>query len=53
MASPQVRTTNGQNGKPYSLEEFTSWLVDSCERQQLAVTITNPAVLADIATLLR
>lgn len=53
MASLQAHTAVRRIEKSYSREEFTSWLVDSCERQQLAVTITNPAVLADIATLLR
>ncbi len=53
MASLQAHTADQRIEKSYSREEFTSWLVDSCERQQLAVTITNPAVLADIATLLR
>ncbi|MGB3229768.1 MAG: hypothetical protein WBB57_02400 [Mycobacterium sp.] len=53
MASLQARTAGRQTEKSYSREEFTAWLVQSCERQQVAVTITNPAVLADIATLLR
>lgn len=53
MASPQAHTADTGTQKSYSREEFTAWLVDSCERQHLAVTITNPAVLADIATLLR
>lgn len=53
MASRQARTVERKSEKTYSRDEFTSWLVQSCERQQLAVTITNPAVLADIATLLR
>jgi hypothetical protein len=53
MASPRPQTIDAHTQKSYSREEFTAWLVDSCERQQLAVTITNPSVLADIATLLR
>lgn len=53
MASVQAPTADRKSEKSYSREEFTAWLVQSCERQQLAVTITNPAVLADIATLLR
>ena len=53
MANPQAHVSNHQSEKSYSREEFTAWLVQSCERQQLAVTITNPAVLADIATRLR
>lgn len=38
---------------PYSSEEFTAWLTQSCQRQQVPVTITNPAVLATVAALLR
>lgn len=53
MASSEVHNADRPNEKFYSREEFTEWLIQSCERQQLAVTITNPAVLADIATLLR
>ncbi|CQA07717.1 Uncharacterised protein [Mycobacteroides abscessus] len=53
MASREVRSADRQTGKSYSRQEFTAWLVESCERQHVAVTITNPAVLADIATLLR
>ncbi len=53
MASPQAHATGRQREKSYSHEEFTAWLVQSCERQQLPVTITNPAVVADIAVLLR
>lgn len=53
MASRQARTADRQSERSYSREEFAAWLIQSCERQQLAVTITNPAVLADIATLLR
>ncbi len=37
----------------YSQEEFNVWLTESCRRQHLPVIITNPAVLANIATLLR
>lgn len=47
MASVQAYTADGRNEKYYSRDEFTAWLTQSCERQQLAVTITNPAVLAD------
>jgi hypothetical protein len=32
--------------------EFIAWLTGSCERQNLAVTVTDPAVIARIATLL-
>lgn len=53
MASPQAHATGGQREKSYTHAEFTAWLVQSCERQQLAVTVTNPAILADIAILLR
>ncbi len=34
-------------------DEFTAWLTASCERQALSVTVTDPATLAAIATLLR
>lgn len=53
MVNPQAPIGNSQTEKSYSDEEFIAWLVDSCERQHVAVTITNPGVLADIATLLR
>ncbi|WP_343577699.1 hypothetical protein [Mycobacterium sp.] len=33
--------------------EFTAWLIASCERQALPVTVTDPSTLAAIATLLR
>jgi hypothetical protein len=33
--------------------EFTAWLIASCERQDVPVTITDPTALAAIATLLR
>lgn len=39
--------------KSYSRAEFVEWLTESCRRQHLPVTITNPSILADIATLLR
>jgi hypothetical protein len=32
--------------------EFIAWLTASCERQGLPVTVTDPAVIARIATLL-
>lgn len=53
MASIQAHNAGQKSEKCYSREEFTVWLVESCERQQLPVTVTNPSVLADIATLLR
>ncbi|BBZ08799.1 hypothetical protein MDOR_29680 [Mycolicibacterium doricum] len=53
MASIHKGNAERRIEKSYSREEFTAWLVESCERQQLAVTITNPAILPDIATLLR
>lgn len=52
MASCPAHATSQKIEKSYSREEFTAWLIQSCERQQLSVTITNPAVLADVATLL-
>ena len=33
--------------------ELIAWLTASCERQNLAVTVTDPTTLAAIATLLR
>lgn len=53
MASFPAHAASQRSEKSYSREEFTAWLIKSCERQQLAVTIANPAILADIATLLR
>ena len=38
---------------PYSREEFTQWLTESCQRQHVPVTITNPALLTKIAVLLQ
>ncbi|MBS4729882.1 hypothetical protein MSM1_16525 [Mycobacterium sp. SM1] len=38
---------------PATRDEFTAWLVGSCQRQNLPVTITDPTLLATIATLLR
>ncbi|GLV09204.1 MULTISPECIES: hypothetical protein [Mycobacterium] len=32
--------------------EFIAWLTASCERQGLSVTVTDPAVIARIATLI-
>ncbi|MGV0770825.1 hypothetical protein [Mycobacterium syngnathidarum] len=52
MANPHASALVA-NETPYSREEFTTWLTESCERQQVPVTITNPAVLATIAVLLR
>ncbi|GFP51822.1 hypothetical protein MKANGN_57000 [Mycobacterium kansasii] len=53
MANAQARTVCRKNKKTYSREEFSAWLIESCERQQLPVTIADPTVLTDIATLLR
>ena len=53
MGNPEAAISNRKTEQSYSDAEFKAWLVDSCERQHVAVTITNPAVLADIATLLR
>ncbi|SKD28435.1 Uncharacterised protein [Mycobacteroides abscessus subsp. massiliense] len=36
----------------YDPLEFTAWLTDSCERQGVPVTITDPAVITQVATLL-
>ncbi|BBY10913.1 hypothetical protein MMARJ_16530 [Mycobacterium marseillense] len=37
---------------PYERPEFVAWLTSSCERQNVPVTITDPTVIARIATLL-
>ncbi|CPV46432.1 hypothetical protein [Mycobacteroides abscessus] len=52
MANPSPRGIEEHIERPYNREEFTNWLTESCRRQHLPVIITNPAVLADIATLL-
>lgn len=36
----------------YEGPEFIAWLTASCERQNLPVTVTDPTVIARIATLL-
>ncbi|ORB48048.1 hypothetical protein [Mycobacterium persicum] len=56
-ATPDADTTDtGNNGdQPVPLHErpeFIAWLTASCERQNLPVTVTDPAVIARIATLL-
>lgn len=33
-------------------QEFTAWLIASCQRQGIPVTVTDPSTLAAIATLL-
>lgn len=38
---------------PTGRDEFTAWLIASCQRQDLPVTVTDPTVLAAVATLLR
>ncbi len=38
---------------PVGRDEFTAWLTASCRRQGVPVTITDPTLLAAIATLLR
>lgn len=37
---------------PYERPEFIAWLTASCERQNVPVNITDPTVIARIATLL-
>jgi hypothetical protein len=34
-------------------DEFIAWLIASCQRQDVPVSITDPTALATIATLLR
>jgi hypothetical protein len=53
MASTQPNTQAKTAERSYSRDEFTRWLTESCQRQHLPVTITNPTVLANIASLLR
>ncbi|WP_167668452.1 hypothetical protein [Mycobacteroides salmoniphilum] len=36
----------------YDRAEFTAWLTASCERQGVPVTITDPAVIGQVAALL-
>jgi hypothetical protein len=36
----------------YTREEFTAWLAASCERQCVPLTVTDPIVIARVATLL-
>jgi hypothetical protein len=36
----------------YERSEFIAWLTASCERQNVPVTVTDPTVIARIATLL-
>lgn len=35
----------------YDRAEFTAWLAASCERQGVPVTVTDPAVITQVATL--
>ncbi|WP_457062220.1 hypothetical protein [Mycobacteroides abscessus] len=36
----------------YDRTEFTAWLQASCERQGVPLTITDPATITQVATLL-
>lgn len=36
----------------YDRAEFTAWLLASCERQGVPVTISDPAVITQVVTLL-
>jgi hypothetical protein len=45
-ASPPV------DERPYSRDEFVAWLTASCQRQHVPVTISDPATIAHVATLL-
>jgi hypothetical protein len=47
------RRSGNRTGSSAGREEFTAWLTASCQRQDLPVTITDPRLLATIATLLR
>lgn len=37
----------------YDRAEFIAWLADSCQRQGVPMTITDPGVLGQVAVLLR
>ncbi|MCA4749585.1 hypothetical protein H8Z55_17490 [Mycobacteroides abscessus] len=37
----------------YDRAQFTDWLTASCERQGVPVTVSDPAVIAQVTTLLR
>jgi hypothetical protein len=37
----------------YNSTEFIAWLTASCERQGVPVTVTDPTVITQVATLLR
>lgn len=49
--------TNGESREltkcPTGRDEFTAWLIASCQRQDLPVTVTDHTVLAAVATLLQ
>lgn len=53
MASVQPSSAEPAVTRSYSRDEFTQWLAESCQRQHIPVTITNPTVLASVAALLR
>jgi hypothetical protein len=36
----------------YTREEFTAWLATSCERHGVGLTVTDPIIIAQVATLL-
>jgi hypothetical protein len=48
-----VRESRHHTECPTGRDEFTAWLIASCQRQDLPVTITDATLLATIATLLR
>jgi hypothetical protein len=55
MAKTHPEATGNQYGGAVPLHErpeFTAWLTASCQRQDLPVTITDPIVIEQIATLL-
>lgn len=45
-------TTSSQAVPLHERAEFIAWLMASCRDQQVPVTVTDPAVIARIATLL-
>lgn len=52
-AVPQCATPQPASpARPYDHEEFLAWLTASCQSQNVPLTINDPAVLAQVATVL-
>jgi hypothetical protein len=43
---------SASSARPYGHEEFLAWLTASCQSQHVPLTINDPAVLAQVATVL-